>query len=83
MLGGDHLSTWATDVVVMVTAGGPSWARVQAVGEMVRLAHIPRLSAVLVGADEADESLGLPHAAQVESDEYESPSETHATHRWP
>jgi capsular polysaccharide biosynthesis protein len=79
MLGGDHLSTWATDVVVMVTAGGSSWTRVQAVGEMVRLAHIRRVFAVLVGADKADEGLGLTHAPEADRDEYESPGITHPT----
>jgi capsular polysaccharide biosynthesis protein len=79
MLGGDHLPTWATDVVVMVTAGRPSWTRVQAIGEMVRLAHFRRVSAVLVGADKTDEGLGLTHAAEADRDEYESPVVTHAT----
>ena len=79
MQGGDHLSTWATDVVVIVTAGRPSWTRVQAVGEMVRLAHFQRVSAVLVGADKTDEGLGLTHAPEADRDEYESPGVTHAT----
>ena len=64
MLGGDHLPTWATDVVVMVTAGRSTWTRVQAVGEMLRLARIRLVSAVLVGADPTDEGLGLTHAPE-------------------
>ena len=68
MLGAEHLATWATDVVVMVTAGKSSWTRVQAVGEMVRLAGIRTVSAVLVGADKTDESLGVMHVPDVGRD---------------
>jgi capsular polysaccharide biosynthesis protein len=58
-LGGEHLATWATDAVAVVTAGRSSWTRIQAVGEMVRLSGIRLVSAVLVGADKTDESLGI------------------------
>jgi capsular polysaccharide biosynthesis protein len=57
-LGGEHLAGWTRRAVAVVTAGGASAARVQAVGELVRLAGIEVLSAVLVGADETDQSLG-------------------------
>jgi capsular polysaccharide biosynthesis protein len=60
--GGDHLATWASDAVVMVTAGQSSWTKIHAVGEMIRLARIRLASAVLVGADKTDESLGVTHA---------------------
>ena len=58
-LGGDFLAEWATSVVAFVTAGQSSAERVHAVGEMIRLAGIQQVSAVLVGADKSDESLGL------------------------
>ena len=58
-LGADFLATWATDVVVMVTAGKSTGPRIHAVGEMVRLAGTRTASAVLVGADNGDESLGV------------------------
>ena len=58
-LGGDYLTSWASDVVVTVTAGHSSAARIQAVGEMVRLAGADSVSAVLIGADKTDESLGV------------------------
>jgi len=61
-LGGDHLATWATDAIVMVTAGRSSWTKIHAAGEMIRLADTHLVSAVLVGADNADESLGVTHA---------------------
>jgi capsular polysaccharide biosynthesis protein len=58
-VGGDHLATWAADAVVMVQAGRSSWTKIHAVGEMIRLAGTRLVSAVLVGADKADESLGV------------------------
>ncbi len=58
-LGGEHVATWAASVVAVVTAGRSSPARIHAVGEMIRLAGAPRLSAMLVGADKADVSLGV------------------------
>ncbi len=62
--GAEHLRTWATDAVVMVTAGRSSWMRIHAVGEMIRLSRTPLVSAILIGADESDESLGLTLAAK-------------------
>lgn len=58
-LGGEHLATWATDAVVLVTAGKSSATRIHGVGELVRLSGTNLLSAVVIGADKADESLGL------------------------
>ena len=60
-LGADHMRTWAGDTVVMVTPGRSSWLRIHAVGELVRLARIPLVSAILAGADQTDESMGLTH----------------------
>lgn len=56
----EDLAMWATSAVVVVTAGRSSWAKIHAVGEMVRLAGLSLTSAVLVGADKTDESLGVP-----------------------
>jgi len=61
-LGAEHLATWAADVVAVVTAGRSSSAKIHAVGEMMRLAGLPRRSAVLIGADKADVSLGATRA---------------------
>lgn len=58
-VGGEHLATWAADAVVVVTAGRSSWTKIQAAGELIRLAGTRLDSAVLVGADKADESLGM------------------------
>jgi capsular polysaccharide biosynthesis protein len=60
-LGADYLSTWATSAVVVVTAGRSSAARIHAVGELVRLAGMSPVSAVLVDADKTDESTGMTH----------------------
>jgi capsular polysaccharide biosynthesis protein len=57
-LGAAHLAGWAGGAVVMVTAGESSAAIIHAVGEMIRLAGMNLISAVLVGADKTDESLG-------------------------
>jgi len=58
-LGGEHLSTWANAAVVVVTAGRSSFTKIHAVGQMIRLAGTRLVSAVLVGADKTDESLGV------------------------
>jgi capsular polysaccharide biosynthesis protein len=58
-LGAEHLTRWASSVVTMVTAGESSAQRVFSVGEMIRLAGLQTMSAVLVGADKGDESLGV------------------------
>jgi capsular polysaccharide biosynthesis protein len=62
-LGGEHLATWAHDTVVMVTAGRASSTRIHAAGEMIRLAGSSVTSAILLGADKSDESLGRGHPA--------------------
>ena len=58
-LGAENLATWAASAVVVVTAGRSSWATINAVGEMIRLAGTSVASAVLVGTDKTDESLGV------------------------
>jgi capsular polysaccharide biosynthesis protein len=65
-LGAEHLATWATDAVVLVTAGRSSWTRIQAVGEMIRLAGTRLVAGVLVGADKKDESLGVTHFGRAD-----------------
>ena len=56
--GGAHLKSWGDEVVAVVTAGKSSVTRVQAAGEMVRFAGARLTSAVLLGADAKDDSLG-------------------------
>jgi capsular polysaccharide biosynthesis protein len=57
-LGGDHLATWASDAVAVVSAGQTSATKIRAVGDMLRSAGTRLRSAVLIGADKSDESLG-------------------------
>jgi capsular polysaccharide biosynthesis protein len=57
--GSGYLATWATDAVVMVTAGQSSEERIRGVREMIRLAETRLDSVVLVGADKGDQSLGV------------------------
>jgi capsular polysaccharide biosynthesis protein len=75
-LGEEHLTTWATGAVAFVTAGKSSATRIHTVGEMIRLAGVTLDSAVLVGADRTDESLGVAHtpSAEYPSDESMRPS---------
>jgi capsular polysaccharide biosynthesis protein len=56
--GGDHLATWATDVVAMVTTGRSTATRIHTVGEMIRLAGARLASVVVMEVDKGDESLG-------------------------
>ena len=60
--GAEHLATWTTDVVVVVTAGRSAAPTLKSTGQMVRLAGLRLVSAVLVGADKADDSLGAAPA---------------------
>lgn len=57
-LGGEHLATWATEAVVVVTAGRSSWDKIHGVAELIRLSGTRLVSAVLLGADKTDESVG-------------------------
>jgi capsular polysaccharide biosynthesis protein len=63
-VGGEYLATWAADAVAMITAGRSNWTRIHAVGEMARLAGTRLVSAVVVGADKTDDSLGVPYPSQ-------------------
>ncbi len=56
--GSDYLRTWATDAVVVVTAGQSTATRLNAVGEMIRLAGTKLVSVVVLDAERSDESLG-------------------------
>jgi hypothetical protein len=61
-LGGDHLGTWATAAVVLVTAGECSATRLGAAAEMIRVAGVPLVSAVLLRTDKNDDSVGASPA---------------------
>ncbi len=58
-LGGDHLGTWATNAVAVLTAGESSVEKIHSVGEMIRLGGTRLDSVIVLGADKSDESTGL------------------------
>jgi len=62
--GGDHLGTWATNAVAVVTAGESSAEKIHSVGEMIRLAEVRLDSVILIGADKRDDSLGVMDPAE-------------------
>jgi capsular polysaccharide biosynthesis protein len=57
-LGAEHLATWASAAVVIVTAGRSTGTKIRAAADMVRLSGTQLASAILIGADKNDESLG-------------------------
>ena len=67
-VGGDHLVTWASEAIAVVTAGRSSGEKVHSAGEMIRLAGIRFNSAILIGADKGDASLGLLDSARPSDD---------------
>jgi capsular polysaccharide biosynthesis protein len=59
-VGAEHLATWASRVITLITAGQSTATRIQAVGEMVRLSGAELAGAVVIRADKSDESIGVP-----------------------
>jgi capsular polysaccharide biosynthesis protein len=64
-LGADHLATWTTDAIAVVTAGRSSGEKIHGVAELIRLSGARLVSAVLVGADATDESVGVIPARET------------------
>jgi hypothetical protein len=64
-LGADHLATWTTDAIAVVTAGRSSAEKIHGVAELIRLSGTRLVSAVLVGADATDESVGVIPARET------------------
>jgi hypothetical protein len=61
-LGADHLATWASHAAVVVTAGQTTTTKIQATGEMLRLAGLEIDTAVVLRPDRTDESVGVSEA---------------------
>jgi capsular polysaccharide biosynthesis protein len=61
-LGADHLATWASHAAVFVTAGESTATKIQATGEMLRLAGVEMITAVVLRPDPTDESVGVAEA---------------------
>jgi hypothetical protein len=62
-MGAEYLATWASDAVVVATAGRSSATRIHAIGELIRRSGTQLISAVLVGTDKSDETLGMADAS--------------------
>ncbi len=58
-LGADHLATWASHAAVVVTAGRSTTTKIQATGEMLRLAGLEIDTAVVLRPDRTDEGVGV------------------------
>jgi len=56
--GAGHIASWATESVVMITAGEASSARISSTSQMLENGGIKVDSAILVGADRSDETVG-------------------------
>jgi capsular polysaccharide biosynthesis protein len=63
-LGAEHLGSWASRAAVVVTAGRSTTSKIQATGEMLRLAGLQIDTAVVLRADRTDEGVGI---AELES----------------
>jgi capsular polysaccharide biosynthesis protein len=63
--GADHVATWATDAVPVVTAARSTAVTIRSVGEMLRIAGTRVESAVLIDADSSDETLGVWSSASA------------------
>ncbi|HET6986276.1 MAG TPA: hypothetical protein VFI00_06655 [Kribbella sp.] len=58
-LGADHLGSWASRAAVVVTSGRSTTAKIQATGEMLRLAGLQIDTAIVLRADRTDEGVGV------------------------
>jgi capsular polysaccharide biosynthesis protein len=67
-LSADYLRTWGTGSVVLVTAGSSSASKLHATAEMIRIAGLRILSAVVLGADKTDDSSGAWATAGPDAD---------------
>jgi hypothetical protein len=61
-LGAEHLATWASHAAVVVTAGQTTTTKIQATGEMLRLAGLEINTAVVLRPDRTDEGVGVTEA---------------------
>ena len=57
-LGAEHLRTWTSRATAVVTAGRSTMTTVRSVGEMLRLAGIELVSAVVLRTDRTDDGVG-------------------------
>jgi capsular polysaccharide biosynthesis protein len=63
--GANHIASWATESVVMISAGAASGARLSATAQMLENGGVKVDSAILVGADRHDETAGIAGQEQA------------------
>ncbi|TDO69662.1 hypothetical protein EV651_101707 [Kribbella sp. VKM Ac-2571] len=61
-LGADHLASWASRAAVVVTAGRSTTTKIQATGEMLRMAGLDIATAIVLRPDRTDEGVGVAEA---------------------
>jgi hypothetical protein len=59
-VGTEHLASWATQIVLLVTAGRSTAELLRTAASLIRNSGLTLMFAVLLGADRTDESVGLP-----------------------
>jgi capsular polysaccharide biosynthesis protein len=63
----DFLAGWAQSAVVVIAAGRSPAEKINSLGQMIRLAGIRQVSAVVIEADKTDHSLGTVRAPAEDS----------------
>lgn len=71
--GAAHLLAWSSEAIVTVRAGGATAERIDAASRLLRSAGITVSSAVLLNADEGDESIGIPEGGPAIADRPAAP----------
>ncbi len=59
-VGTEHLASWGTQIVLLVTAGRSTAELLRTAASLIRNSGLTLMFAVLLGADRTDESVGLP-----------------------
>jgi hypothetical protein len=63
--GAEHLRTWSTQAIAIVTAGKSTGMKISSIANMLRLANVPLAYGVLLEADPRDDSLGIASTTQA------------------
>lgn len=56
----DHLRSWSAQAVAVVSAGACTATRLRTTGELLELAGVHLVSAIVLGGDRTDETAGVP-----------------------
>jgi capsular polysaccharide biosynthesis protein len=73
-IGAEHLSGWAVNSLVFISAGRATAERIGAVGHLLRRAGVDVIGAIVIGSGSKDDSVGdLPWATEPSPDEGRRP----------